>query len=307
MNKKSIFSIGHRIDRWVLKKGLKHGWPLPALWLIETRRKMLSFNAKNQAGSQFLRSTSIDKSVPHSEGYRLFSSTTFPELQKIIVVCQYIFDRHKPELKDETGHNKPYFFNILTADDLRHNPLLMSFALSQSVVDAVRGYLGQNIRLHSIGLFYSAVNDSVAGSQMYHVDGDALSQIKCFVNVWDVDLGGGAFTFLPKQYGSISVRNRGLLKSISDQEAGDILPVTQQIKVVGSAGSGVFVDTSRCLHQGSRTRIRPRLVFQFQYVTWPDALLSRPDRCVKGGHLLVNRQLIEEIGLGASRLGELVN
>jgi hypothetical protein len=65
----------------------------------------------------------------------------------------------------------------------------------------------------------------------------------------------------------------------------------------------VFVDTSRCLHKGSRARERPRLVFQFQYVSRPDALLARaPGKLVPGGHLLVTRRLIESLGLVDKRV-----
>jgi hypothetical protein len=47
------------------------------------------------------------------------------------------------------------------------------------------------------------------------------------------------------------------------------------------------------------------LVFQFRYVTRPDALLDHPSRMVKGGHLLVTKQLLSQIGLGGQDLGVL--
>jgi hypothetical protein len=293
-------SFGDRLDRWLLKKGFRAKWPLLALYLILGRRIVcdpiarLRYSPGNPSDTAASPST---EGISRSEGYRLFSADSFPELPQVVAACEVVFDRHGPEITDGARYNKPYFYNILTVEDLRQYPVLINFALSASVTEAVTGYLGQIPRLHSIGVFYSAVNDSIAGSQMFHVDGDALSQMKCFVNIWDVGVGGGAFTFLPKQHSSASVRSKGLLKVITDEEVARLLPEASQVAVVGSAGSGVFVDTSRCLHQGSRARTNPRLVFQFQYVTRPDVLLAQPGRAVAGGHLLITRQLLEGLSL----------
>jgi hypothetical protein len=300
MDMTNRISFGDRLDRWVFKKGFRVGWPLLALRLILARRIVWSpvtwLHHCWPTPTVTSTSSSVE-SISRREGYRLFAPGTFVELSEIVAACREIFNRHQAEITDSTRFNKPYFYNILTVEDLQQHPILINFALSAVVIEAVTDYLGQTPRLHSIGVFYSAVNDSIDGSQMYHVDGDALSQIKCFVNVWDVGAGGGALTFLPKRLSSTSVRSKGLLKVIADEEVARLLPEADQIKVVGSAGSGVFVDTSRCLHQGSRARTHPRLVFQFQYVTRPDALLTQPGREVAGGHLLVTRQLLGGLSL----------
>ena len=299
------FSFGGYFDRWLLKKGFKFGWPLTSLWLIELRRKCVGCFREKKRGTFASKALFTDKSISREEGYRLFSQDLFPQLPEIVVACNAIFNRRKSEIVDCTQYNKAYFYNILTPEDLCQHPVLIGFALSPAVIDAVSGYLGQNPRLHSIGVFYTEVNDSVSGSQLYHVDGDARSQVKCFVNIWEVGAGSGAFTFLPKRYCSHTVRTKGLLKLISDDEVENILPVSEQVEVLGMPGSGVFVDTSQCLHQGSRARENPRLVFQFQYVTRPDALLDQPGRMVKGGHLLVSKQLLSQIGMGGQDLGVL--
>lgn len=295
MDMTSRISLGDRLDRWVLKTGFRVGWPLLALRLISARRIVCSpvtWLHHCWPTPTVISTSSSVESISRREGYRLFAPGTFVELSEIVAASREIFNRHQAEITDGTRFNKPYFYNILTAEDLYQHPVLMNFALSAAVIEAVTGYLGQTPRLHSIGVFYSAVNDSIDGSQMYHVDGDALSQIKCFVNVWDVGADGGAFTFLPKQQCSASVRSKGLMKMITDEEVARLAPESKQVAVVGPSGSGVFVDTSRCLHQGSRVRTSPRLVFQFQYVSRPDALLVQPGRAVAGGHLLVTRRLL---------------
>jgi hypothetical protein len=150
--------------------------------------------------------------------------------------------------------------------------------------------------LHSLGIFYSALTDTVAGSQIFHVDGDCLAQLKCFINIWDVAPGGGEFTFIDKRQTTEAMRTNGLLKTITDEIVAGSVPPEKQVHVFGPPGSGVFCDTSRCLHQGSRARERPRLVFQFQYVSRPDALLQRKGK-VAGGHIHVSPALIAGLKL----------
>lgn len=295
-------SIGDRLDRWILKKGFRLGVPLSTLRMIEARRMASAPGARLQlrrsAQAVISGSKWVDY-IPAADGYRLFSPESFPELPDVVRACEAVYARHAAEVSEVEKYNKPYFFNILTTDDLRQHRVLLDFALSGPVTVAATGYLGHIPRLHSMGVFYSSVNDSISGSQMYHVDGDALAQVKCFVNVWETGPGCGAFTFVPKRQTTNSLRSRGLVKTISDEDVRRLVPEDRQIVVSGPLGSGVFVDTSRCLHQGSRARERARLVFQFQYVTRPDALLHRaPGKVAPGGHLLITRRLLDDLQLG---------
>ena len=169
----------------------------------------------------------------------------------VVRASQLVFKRHESELTDPNRKGKLYFFNILAEDDLRGFPVLLEFALSEPITKAVMGYMGHVPRLNAIGVFYSAVSDApVEGSQKYHVDGDAFASIKGFVNVWDVAMNTGALCFLPKSLTSTAFRSGGLLKTLSDDDVHKSVPQSREIVVTGPPGSGVLVDTSRCLHQG---------------------------------------------------------
>ncbi len=295
----SDISFGHRLDRHLVKKGFSAGWPLLTLNIVTARRVLASpvatFAAKRQAKA-ILANSKWAAYIPEREGYRAFLPDQFPQLREIVTACRSIFSRREEALSDRNNSSKPYFFNILTTNDLNEYPVLLNFALSKVVTEIVTGYLGHVPRLHSIGLYYSAVNDTVAGSQIFHVDGDALTQIKCFVNIWEVESGGGGFTFLPKSGTPWAFRSGGLLKTLSDADVARAVPEEQQITALGPPGSGVFADTSRCLHQGSRSREHPRLAFQFQYVSRPDTLLAAsPNRTVAGDHINVSRNSLAEI------------
>ncbi len=293
--------IGDRLDRWLLKRGFRAELPLLTLALIEARRIAMSPRAQiayRRKARGLTAKTVASRRIDRRLGYCLFAPDAFPELPQVVAAAAAVFDRHRDAVTHHEAFNKRYFFNILTLDDLVAHRVLVDFALSAPVVATVAAYLGHVPRLHSLGVFYSSVNDTIDGSQIYHVDGDALTQVKCFVNVWDVGPGSGAFTFLPKSRTSRSLRHGGLLKSMSDDDVAKAAPPEQRVAVTGPPGSGVFVDTSRCLHQGSRARERPRLVFQFQYVSRPDSLLARGlAKTVMGGHVHVTREILERLGL----------
>jgi hypothetical protein len=289
--------LGDRIDRWLLKRGFRGERPLSTLRLIEARRKVtdpVGFISSRTSAGSVAGGSPWTRYVPRDKGYRLFGAEAFPELPALVEAGETIYRRHEMELNKDV--NKRYFYNLMSEEDVCAHPELLDFALSEPVSQIATGYLGHVPRLHSIGIYYSSVNDTVSGSQMYHVDGDSLSQLKCFINIWDVAVGGGEFTFLTKDRTTEVMRTAGLLKTISDDQVAASAPPSEQIRVFGPAGSGVFVDTSRCLHQGSRARKRPRLVLQFQYVSRPDALIQRQG-VVAGGHIHVTRRLVSNLKL----------
>lgn len=291
-------AFGDRVDRWISKKGFRVAWPITAMRLIEARRitSAPGIKLKNRRLARSLTQNSKWVNwIPGEDGFRLFPPKAFSELPKIVAASQAVYERHRAKITNGETCNKNYFFNILTPEDLHRHPVLVDFALSAPITESIADYLGELPRLHSLGVFYSPVSDIIDGSQMFHVDGDALTQIKCFVNIWDVNPGSGPLTFLPKSETSVYLRSHGLLKTLSDSDVWQIISKEKQVRVIGPPGSGAVVDTSQCLHQGSRTRELPRLVFQFQYVTRPDVLVAKlsSNKVVQGEHLLVTQQLLD--------------
>jgi hypothetical protein len=296
---KASMAFGYRIDRWLIKRGDRDGWLLGAIKLVTARRMAstpLARISDRRAGRRITAGSAWADYIPQSQGYRTFSPDIFPELSEIIEAGQATYDRHVAAMEDDKSFNKTFFYNILAADGLREHPIFLDFALSPAVTEAVTGYLGHRPRLNSIGVFYSPINNSIEGSQLYHTDGDGLSQVKIFINIWDVEPGGGGFTFVPKNLVSPDLRKRALHKKLSDEDVFQVVPEARQVILQGPPGSGAFVDTSRCLHQGSRARTSPRLVLTIQYVARPDALLPRPPgRAAHGGHHMITRRMLEDV------------
>ena len=114
-------------------------------------------------------------------------------------------------------------------------------------------------------------------SQLFHVDPEGLTQVKFFINVFDVGDGEGPFTFIPADDTARIIRDVNVLRQQQglahqgrylDEEITAVGASGAIVRVTGSGGSGVAVDTSRCLHMGSR--VRPgsfRLCLYIQYCT----------------------------------------
>jgi hypothetical protein len=211
----------------------------------------------------------------------------------VIATCQQIFRSKGGQVgdvmvapsADRDGHlggrrmKGEYLRNLLSNDDLRRYPGLVDFALSDAAMGMAASYLGTIPYLNRVDLLYSVhrQGDEKVSSQLFHVDPEGLTQVKFFINVFDVGDGEGPFTFIPADETARIINEvNGLRQQHGKQHAGrylddEISSVRGNgsiVRVTGPQGSGVAVDTSRCLHLGSR--VVPgsfRLCLYIQYCT----------------------------------------
>ena len=169
--------------------------------------------------------------------------------------------------------------NLLSNDDLRRNPELVDFALSDEALGIATNYLGTVPYLSRIDLLYSVPReaDNRIASQLFHVDPEGLTQVKFFINVFETGDAEGPFTFIPADDTARILRDvRALRRSqgrphvgrYTDEEIAAVGGTGAIVEVKGPRGSSVAIDTSRCLHLGSR--VRPgafRLCIYLQYCT----------------------------------------
>src|SRR5688572_11295236 len=180
------------------------------------------------------------------------------------------------------SRKRSFYRHLLKDEDLRRKPDLVEFALSGRLLGPVTQYLGMVPYLARVDLVYSVSRgtDEKVESQLFHLDHEGLKQVKYFIYVYDVGEPEGPFTFLPadtsfrvvndvrswrkRHGGGQDVESRRYL----DDEITAVNATQDIVTVKGATGSGVAVDTSRCLHLGSR--VSPgafRLVLYLQYCT----------------------------------------
>lgn len=226
---------------------------------------------------------SFDPASPEFSGVLATSRRLF-EIKKAKIAEQMAgFDGWSADKQAKFLQRKQSFYrHLLKDEDLRRNPDLVEFALSEKMLGPVTQYLGMVPYLTRVDLVYSVSRgtDQKIESQLFHLDHEGLRQLKYFIYVYDVGEPEGPFTFLPadtsfrvvndvrtwrKQHGGgRDVESRRYL----DDEIIGVNAAQDIVTVRGPAGSGVAVDTSRCLHLGSR--VNPgafRLVLYLQYCT----------------------------------------
>jgi hypothetical protein len=216
--------------------------------------------------------------------YALLTPESLPGSRDIIDLSLRVFEEKKRKVEAGSGpesalHAKKWAFlrSVLTNEDLAEHPELVDFALSDGLLSLVTNYLGTVPHLNRIDLLYSVSHggDEAVSSQMYHFDPEGMRQAKLFLNLRDTGPDEGPFTFIP------AFESRRITKAVKQRRAGDedmamarfldrelaeVGGLDKAISVEGPTGSAVLVDTSRCLHCGSR--VRPgtyRLCLYIQY------------------------------------------
>jgi hypothetical protein len=228
------------------------------------------------------------------KGFGLTSTDKFENFDAIVGTAREIFVRKKAAIDDEIAsfptwdeitqkkylkRKERFLRNLLTDNDLREHPTLVDFALSDPVLGMATRYLGAVPYLCRVDLVYSLPRpngDNIA-SQLFHVDPEGLTQVKFFIHLYDVGEPEGPFTFIPAdETARIIADVRALRRRQGKPHSGRYLD--EEIDAVGGTGSivrlqgptgdGVAIDTSRCLHMGSR--VQPgafRLCLYLQYCT----------------------------------------
>lgn len=140
-------------------------------------------------------------------------------------------------------------------------------------------YLGFLPRLYHVGLWLSMPSNGLVGSQQYHLDQPDTGMLSLFINVSDVTPDNGPFIFYPQQptrkirEQTDYERRSYVEKSIRENELGrlsdaEVAAVAEEapLDLCGPSGTAAFVDTSVCMHAGSRCISAERVMFVLRYM-----------------------------------------
>jgi hypothetical protein len=123
--------------------------------------------------------------------------------------------------------------------------------------------------LSAASLWWTPPSDTEQQSQLFHRDAEDDRQIKFFFNLFDVTEQMGPLTFLSADVSQSVKRRLGYDSGkMSDQAIDDAGGRGNRIVASGPAGGGIALDTSRCLHYGSRHNTVGRLILMFQFTSF---------------------------------------
>jgi len=127
-------------------------------------------------------------------------------------------------------------------------------------------------RLQFAGLWLSPLLPKQVGSHFYHLDSPGAGIVTLLLHIEDVGRGNGPFTFIPADKSELvckATRYHRIVHTgdgrLGDGDVMHVLGPDGTVSLTGPAGTGGIVDTSRCLHLGSRCTEEPRLVFVLKF------------------------------------------
>ena len=240
--------------------------------VYHTWRRVERFFKDSDRRSALQRLPQTNLRIEHDLGFHVVPPGVFGETDDIVREARQAlasFDATTPP----AGKNRKRFLqNVLDASTLTRESAPVRFALRDDVLAAVSDYLRIVPFLTSIQVFHSDTVEGVpTSSQLYHCDGDDVTQIKVFVYCSDVDVASGPLTVLDAAATTQVQRStRYWYRSrLTDEQVDAVVGAGHDHPILGPSGTAAFVDTSRCFHFGSRVApgAPARLVTMIQYQT----------------------------------------
>lgn len=151
---------------------------------------------------------------------------------------------------------KKFFTNLY---EFRKNDDLSTFAINKYFIKLISKYLKLSPIINNIQLIKSdIINDKQFYSSMnWHIDNHHDKLIKIMLLPFDLDIQGGPTCFLDKKTSEYIIKKNFYFKSpryFSDSEIKEIKSnFKKKIKsFTGKKNDILLIDTSKCLHMGSR-------------------------------------------------------
>lgn len=242
------------------------------------------------------------RSVDAQSGFSRFVGDDVPGVDAVVARCRTLAAERREALNTESfvvNRNKVFLLSVLAGDEFCEYPDLLSFMVSRRFLDTATRYLGAVPLLTGANLWWTPPNDSAKASQLFHTDNEDWRQLKVFINLFDTSDESGPLTFLPADVSSVAGRlNRYVTGRLSDEQVFASASPADLIRLVGATGSGAFVDTSRCMHFGSRGNTADRLMLTFQFMRFDSPSESTSPLTVRPSAVPTGLDRIQQLALG---------
>lgn len=241
-----------------------------------------------------------------TQGFCKIDSGTFSEIEEIIDRSRAYSQRIDLSAARATSNKQHLLYPPIPEQEYNLSSPFFRFALNQRLIASITRYLGGVPVLYRLSFMHSrhVPGADVANSQLFHCDWDAVSQIKIFVHISNIDEGSGPLVLVDAEesarlrkklnYIHRSIKTGGEKyrgPRLTDEEVYANTDRRFVHSIKGPPGTTVMVDTSRCLHFGSRIEggQPPRIVLllwylkpsSFRFPLWSSK--SFPYRNMNGG------------------------
>jgi hypothetical protein len=216
-----------------------------------------------------------------NDGWVIDDSMTLPFLTEILADSEEIIAERSGKRTTPEGAYRSYFQDMWQRDsDPEKYPSFLNFACSSDLIATVGRYLEcipalsttlpSGIRFVESNAAFDDQPDTPHDSQLYHIDYYSLPNVYVLVLLQDTGPEHGPWTFLPRST-SQKVKealgywgpDRGY--RLSDEEVFSVADRGEVIEFTGKRGSVLFIESSGCMHFGSRNSILPRFQLMLGY------------------------------------------
>jgi len=293
----------NRLHKFLHKKlGISRNIVQPFLSTFKILGSPHQFRLRKQLAKDIMAEGKRRLFIPEEDGYRIFAPDDFQEIGPIVRYCAKVYQESRETFAAEFLQKHPtkkFLFPILEGVEFLRHPVLLQLMASRPLLDAAITYLGAVPRLAGARLCWSPKNQTSRSSQLYHFDYEDLKQVKVFINIFETKEDQGPFTFLPADISERVQRSIGrVIGRVHDERIYEGGGRNQEVKLVGQAGSGAFVDTCRCLHYGSRLNQRDRVVLIIQFLKWHSSYQSTAPFQVPDDLPGLNLDPVQKLALG---------
>lgn len=178
-----------------------------------------------------------------------------------------------------SGGHKDFWSSLLSYAEINDRSPFVRFALQPRIVAAASAYVGELPLIVSIHLLRSLPQPApYKVSQLWHLDYEDVRMVKLFVYLTEVSSEvDGPFNYVPPEpsrrvsfLGAAHLPDETVFQRVDRQEVRQVL---------GSRGQAFMVDTSRCIHMGSRLAPgHERLLYTVCFIAVPSLYESEAVR-----------------------------
>lgn len=206
------------------------------------------------------------------KGFTSFNLSDPSILQEVLNFAESKLER-ADQIKGAQKVNTKDFWIRLSDEDsnLTNRHPFVKFSLQETLLKVMSSYFGEAAYLDYVLLTLSQpTSGPYQISQLWHFDRDDTVMAKAFIYLSDVkELGDGPFTFFDRTNSS-RVNCGFATRHMVDEAVFSQVDQQKKIELIGPKLSVFLVDTSRCMHMGSRIQAgHHRLMLTCSFITNP--------------------------------------
>lgn len=214
------------------------------------------------------------------DGWALDTSMTLPFLQEMLEESDKIIQKRQGVRSSSQGAYRSFFQNVFTLEDAESYPSFLNFATSSDLIVTVASYLQTipalsttlppGIRLVESNVAFDDQPEQPKDSQLFHIDYYSLPNVYVLVLLRDTTLEHGPWSFIPREKSEKVKQKLGYWKKergyrITDKDVYSVVDPEDVIEFTYPRGTVLFIESSGCLHYGSRNSVKPRWQLMLGY------------------------------------------